>query len=126
MNEQSDVREYLVLIYGDESYWADVPEEKLPELYAPFEELGRRLAASPHTEITGVELQQASSATFVRGGVVGVTAGPLAELAEQLGGAYLIRTADVESLARLYAEVFASEPYLFEFRPVMDPEDSSM
>lgn len=122
----SDAPEYSVLIYGEESYWEDVPPERLPQIYAPFEEIGRRLAEAGHVESGGVELQPAATAVFVRSGVVGVAGGAHTALPEQLGGIFIIRTHDVDDVARIFAEVFAGEPYLFEIRPSVSPEDTPM
>ncbi|ACQ82005.1 YCII-related protein [Beutenbergia cavernae DSM 12333] len=114
---------YVVLIYGDESGWTSATPEQRAKEYGRHEEFARRAGEEGHELTSGAELREIATATFVRGGTVGVTAGPYAELAEQLGGLYVVRTADADGLARLVADCFREDRGLFEIRPTTPSEE---
>ena len=87
---------YLLLIYGDESHWAEMGEEETAA------DMGRWAAYSEAIGAEGIlrggdALQPTAAATTVRvrDGETQVTDGPFAETREQLGGYYMI---DCESL----------------------------
>ena len=81
---------YLVLIYGNERTWADLP----PEWHAANADRHQALIASEGPAILGVnELEPPSQAVSVRGNSSGrpsVTNGPFHETPEIVGGYYLI------------------------------------
>lgn len=108
--------QYLLLIYGDEKVWASRDEQERQannERHAKFMAMLRERGAL----LGGEELALASTATTVRNvDRVGVTDGPYAETAEQLGGFYLIEAADLDAaleIARLLPEP------IVEVRPVI-------
>jgi hypothetical protein len=88
--------QYMLLIYGDEQRWSQMPEETrnafLGEFFAYSEALEQAGAL-----VSGSALQPSATATVVRveDGEPLLTDGPFAETKEQLGGYYLI---DVETL----------------------------
>jgi hypothetical protein len=88
--------QYMLLIYGDEQRWSQMPEETrnafLGEFFAYSEALEQAGAL-----VSGSALQPSATATVVRveEGEPLLTDGPFAETKEQLGGYYLI---DVETL----------------------------
>jgi hypothetical protein len=115
---------YAVLIYDDESSWADLPQEErtrlrqesLPEWYALFEELGR---ADP--QVTGFELRPRAEARVVRvrdGGTM-VSDGPFAETKETIGGLFSIELADLDEAIRLAALIPAARTGSIEIRPIV-------
>ena len=88
---------YLLLIYGDESVYANMSEEELKadlDKWWEYDAALKEAGASPG----GEALQPTATATSVRAGENGnplVSDGPFAETREQLGGYYLL---DVENL----------------------------
>jgi hypothetical protein len=88
--------QYMLLIYGDEQGWADVPEETRNAIYGEFFAYSEALEQAGAL-VAGSALQPSSTATVVRveDGEPVLTDGPFAETKEQLGGYYLI---DVETL----------------------------
>lgn len=109
--------QYLVLIYEDESGFAD--EAASAEVHAAhmafFDKHGGAIAG-------GNALEPAATATTIRGDGSGghlVTDGPFAETKEVLGGYYLIEAADLDAAL----EVAKAVPARFggvEVRPIRD------
>src|SRR3954452_10334079 len=96
---------YLVLIYGNERAWADLP----PEWHAANSARHQALIASAGASILRVsELEPPASAVSIRadssGGPV-VTKGPFLEAEEIVGGYYLLDVADIEEAIRLAAVI---------------------
>ncbi len=114
---------YALLIYGDQSAWAEYTEEEaarlraeaMPAWIACFEELGK---ADPNMQ--GFELEAATDAKVVRvrNGERLVTDGPFAETKEQLGGFYLVECASEEEALEIARRVPASPGLAVEIRPV--------
>lgn len=120
----STEREYVVLLYGDEEVWARADDEQRAAEYASHGRFSQECAARGHTIVGGAELTHSRAARTVRRGPQGspvVTDGPYAELVEQLGGYYVVRTADVDDLARL-AEIILGTGAI-EIRETV-PEDA--
>lgn len=82
---------YMLLLHGDESAWANMPEEARGPAIQAYMEYNRELAASGVLR-GGSELQPSHTATTLRGknGEVEVIDGPFAEAREQLGGFYIL------------------------------------
>jgi hypothetical protein len=107
--------QYLVLIYEDESVYAD--ETISAEVHAAhtafFEKHGTAVAG-------GNALERSSTATTIRGNGSGghiVTDGPFAETKEVLGGYYLIEAPDLDAAL----EIAKAVPAKFggvEVRPI--------
>ncbi|MFF5292156.1 YciI family protein [Paractinoplanes globisporus] len=115
--------QYVLLIYGDEKAWEARDErdrEANMEAHAKFSAMLREHNAL----LGGEELAGSSSATTVRNvDRVGVTDGPFAETAEQLGGYYVIEAADLDTAIGFARQL--PEP-IVEVRPiVMHPEADS-
>jgi hypothetical protein len=103
---------YAVLIYGDDTAWADLPDgeraglraAEMPEWVSLFEELdGRRTA----------------KVVRVRDGERLVTDGPFAETKEILGGVFLTDLPDLDEAIRLAALIPAAKHGSIEIRPVL-------
>ncbi|HEY0000547.1 MAG TPA: YciI family protein [Actinoplanes sp.] len=111
--------QYALLIYGDEKAWEARDEREKQEnheRHGRFMEMLRARGAL----VGGEELNNSASATTVRNGGVGVTDGPYAETAEQLGGFYLVEAADLDEAIALAKQV--PEP-IVEIRPVVAHPD---
>jgi hypothetical protein len=115
---------YLLLLYGDESRWADMTPEDIQQDVQAWEAYSRELVESG-VFVAGEGLQPTTDATTVRisSGEVVRTDGPFAETREQLGGYYLLDCKDLDEAVGWAAKV----PYLpevgsVEIRPVMDYE----
>jgi len=116
---------YALLIYDDDSAWADLPEdekaalraEEMPRWVALFEELGK---ADP--DVTGKELDGRGTAKVVRirDGERIVTDGPFAETKEIVGGVFLTELPDLDEAIRLAALIpSAAGRGAIEIRPVL-------
>ena len=116
---------YTLLLYGDESRWADMtPEETAEDMDA----LGRLLRGARRTPARTWPARAStptSSATTVRikDGEVVHTDGPFAETREQLGGFYLLECPDLDAALAWAAKVpDLGDGGAVEVRPVMDYE----
>ncbi|MGB3026497.1 YciI family protein [Paradevosia shaoguanensis] len=108
---------YMLLLIGDESVWINSTDEEKRATFAMHEKLGEELAKK-NAFLAGEELDHSSTATTVRneGGKSLVTDGPYAEVAEHLGGFYLIEADDLDEALR-YAKML---PGTVEVRPVVE------
>ena len=116
---------YAMLVYGDQSAWAELDEEEaarlraesMPRWLALFEEMGK---ADPAVE--GRELEAASAAKVVRvvDGERVVTDGPFAETKEQIGGLFVTTLPDLDEAIRIAALVPAAETGSLEIRPIVE------
>ena len=97
-------RTWTLLLWGDPTLCTD-----LEAAYAAHERFAQDCAAQGHEILGGEELQEGSTSRLLRVGDTGpvVTDGPFAETTEQLGGFYLVRTADPDGLLRLAAPLVA-------------------
>lgn len=114
---------YALLIYQDadfERFWADATDEQKQELYAQYGAFGR-LLAERNAMVDGNELGLSHTATTVRkqDGEAVVTDGPFTEVAEQLGGYYIVDAADLDEALQL-AKALPSD--VVEVRPVIEQE----
>jgi len=113
--------EYVVLLPGDESAWADATDEQRSETYARHGEFARLLGERGHRITGGSELTHSREAKLVRngpGGVV-VTDGPYAETVEQLTGFYVVDTDDLDDLLQVVG-LLAGDDGAIEVRPTVD------
>jgi hypothetical protein len=116
---------FALLVYGDQSAWAELDgeeaarlrEESMPRWLALFEEMGK---ADPGVE--GRELSAASEAKVVRvvDGERIVTDGPFAETKEQIGGLFVTTLPDLDEAIRIAALVPAAETGSLEIRPIVE------
>jgi hypothetical protein len=107
--------EYLLLIYEDESRFANGfdPQEfddykAFGEKHSPAIKGGNALQPTP-----------AARTVRVRNGNVTATDGPFAETKEQLGGFYLVEADSPEQAAGIAAEIPGARFGCIEVRPVM-------
>jgi hypothetical protein len=116
---------YALLIYSDQSTWADLPDEKkaerrseeMPRWISAMDELGK---ADP--DLTGYELDAGSTAKVVRvrDGEAIVTDGPFAETKEIIGGLFVADLPDLDEAIRLAALVPSADNGSLEIRPIVE------
>ena len=90
---------YMILIYGKESDWADIPPERAAEIMGAYFAYTEKLKAAG-VHVAGAEVQPVDTAKSVRGvGGTQVVDGPFVDTKESLGGYYLIECgSDQEAL----------------------------
>jgi len=107
--------QYLALIYGDESRWANLsPEER-------EREMGEYMALSQaDVTVSGNELDSVATATTVRvrSDETLVTDGPFAETTEVLGGYYIFECSSIDEACTWAAKIPAARHGAIEVRPV--------
>jgi hypothetical protein len=110
--------QYLVLLYEDESGYANASETVWNEIMAGHQKFGENNTAAVQG---GNALQPTSTATTIRpdgAGSFTVTDGPFAETKEALGGYYLIEAADLDEAIAIAKQV--PVPFgCLEVRPIM-------
>ena len=114
---------YALLIYQDAEFerrWEAASDAERARLYAEFDAFA---AAAGDRILGGHELGLSDTATTVRrrGDDVVVSDGPFAEVAEHLGGFFIVEAADLDealALARALPEGTV------EVRPVVEPSAS--
>ncbi|MEK8226033.1 hypothetical protein NKG05_08080 [Oerskovia sp. M15] len=94
------------------------------EITAQHEEFARRVTESGFRITGSAELRAAGTATLVRPGV-SITEGPYTELAEQIGGFYVVASDDLPGLVALVDDVFAGDGCTHEIRPTVDHADTA-
>jgi hypothetical protein len=113
---------YFVLLAGEGEMapWEQLTPEQQETGMAKHHEFGEACAAREGVEIVGGEaLGDGSSATTLRtrGGEMTITDGPFAEVAEQIGGFYVIEAPDLDTVIDLCRIL---PPYDIDIRPVID------
>ena len=115
---------YALLIYSDQTSWADLTDEEKTKLRA--EEMPRWISAmgelgQADPNLTGYELDEARGAKVVRvrDGERIVTDGPFAETKEVLGGAFVLNVPDLDEAIRLAALVPTAWQGSLEIRPIL-------
>ncbi|MEZ0447649.1 YciI family protein [Cellulomonas sp. ICMP 17802] len=114
---------WMVLLYGDEDFWQNATPEITERVMAEHRGYAAACAEQGHKILGGEELGFSKNAVTVQRtdeGTLTVTDGPYVELAEQVGGYYVIETDDVQGLARLTGEhLLLSDGGGAELRPVV-------
>ena len=110
--------QYLILIYDDETAWANADEAAVGRIHEGHGKFG---ANNEAVIAGGNALQATTTATCVRpdgSGGFTVTDGPFAETKEALGGYYLVEAADLDEAIALAKQVPVLNGSL-EVRPIM-------
>ena len=112
------MKEYVVLLPGDEDAWEQTGPERREAVYGVHREFMRLLEERGHVMTGGAELTHSRSSWVVRrdGDRPVVTQGPYAESAEQLSGFYLVRTDDHDDLLQVVG-LLADADGAVEVRP---------
>lgn len=108
--------EYLIMIYEDESGYANGTPELFGEVMAAHERFSKQVAELGATIVSGRALQPTATSTTVRGDTV--TDGPFVETKENIGGFYLVEAKDLDqalAVAKLVPARFGG----VEVRPIM-------
>jgi hypothetical protein len=109
--------EYLILIYENESSYAEQSPEVWETAMKAHNRFAEQVVEQGAKMLGGNALQPSTTATSIRGDVV--TDGPFAETKEGLGGYYLIEAADLDQA--LAIGKLCPAPYGgVEVRPIMD------
>ena len=90
--------QYLLSVWHDDNYEVDFSGDEMQRVGAQVDKFNGELQSAGAWVFAG-GLQPATSATVVRsaGGDVSMTDGPYAESKEQMGGFWVIETADLDS-----------------------------
>ena len=117
--------QYLLMIYHDEGWWAQMPEAQREKIMQESGEFRQGIVMSGHFRASA-RLQPTSMATTVRekSGKRVITDGPFAETKEQLAGYLLIECQDLDEAMAIAAR-FPSMRFgaAVEVRPVMPPSE---
>jgi hypothetical protein len=121
VNMRREPMKYLLMIYGDETAWAQQDASQQQELisaYMVYEDGMRKIGA----HVAGEALHPTSTATTVRvrDGKVTTTDGPFAETKEQLGGFYLIECKNLDEAIQWASKIPNAKDGSIEVRPVVD------
>jgi hypothetical protein len=114
-------KEYLLLIYEDESRLAALPEAERHAVFRRYFAISAELRrAGLFMDGAGLASVREAKTVRMRGGKRLVSDGPFAETKEQLGGYYWIRARDLDHAASIARALPAAESGTLEIRPVMD------
>jgi len=114
---------FVLLLYGDESAWADMSPEDMKRSMDAYEAFDRELKAAG-AFVAGEGLEATGTATTVRlrDGEPLVTDGPFAETREHLGGFYVLECKDRDEAVSWALKVPDLAEGSVEIRPVIDYE----
>jgi hypothetical protein len=107
---------YLALIYGDENRWASLGEDERKAMYEQYRAFSQ---AAGDKVVDGAETADTKSATTVRirNGKTQVTDGPAEQLAEPLGGFYLLECETIDEAVALAQQIPGAATGVVEVRP---------
>lgn len=108
--------QYLILLYENESFYADASPEVLDEVMQAHNRFAGQVTELGAKILGGNALQPTSTATTIRDDVV--TDGPFIESKEALGGYYLIEANDLDQ-ALAVAKLCPANQGGVEVRPIM-------
>jgi hypothetical protein len=116
---------YMLLLWGDESHWANMSEEEAAAEMARWEDYTNQLVAAG-AMVSGEALQAGATSKALRfqDGERSVTDGPFVETKEQLGGFYVIECASIDEALDWAAKLPSAEHGATEIRPVMSYEET--
>ena len=108
--------QYLILIYEDESFYAEATPDVLDGVMQAHNRFAEQVTGLGAKILAGNALQPTSTATTIRNDVV--TDGPFIESKEALGGYYLIEANDLDQ-ALAVAKLCPANGGGVEVRPIM-------
>lgn len=110
---------YALLIYGDESVWASMPQAEMEKIYAEHGAYGVAMTEAGVLR-GGEELQPVATATSLRfaNGRPKTVDGPFAETKEQLGGFYVIEVDTLDQALEWAAKMPGMSHGTVEVRPL--------
>ncbi|AKT42461.1 YciI family protein [Chondromyces crocatus] len=115
--------QYMILVYDDESLWANMPEAQSQQLFGEYNAYTDAMEKAGILR-SGNALKPVATATTVRirEGKTLTTDGPFAETKEQFGGYYVIEVPDLEEALKWAAKCPSAPLGSVEVRPVMNFE----
>jgi len=114
---------FLLLLYGDETKWAEASPEEVQRIMDAYEVFSREVVdAGAFVAGEGLDLTSAAKTLRVRDGQELLTDGPFAETREQLGGFYVLDCKDIDEALGWAAKIPDVTEGCVEVRPVMDYE----
>lgn len=112
---------YLCLIYGDETYWANLPKAEAEHWIGEYQAFNVAAKASGHyLGSNKLEPAAMSRTVRVRDGRISTTDGPFVETKEQLGGYYMLEAADLEEATAIAAKIPGAHYARVEIRPIAE------
>jgi hypothetical protein len=107
---------YLALIYGDENRWASLDDDERKAIYEQYRAFSQAVGDKV---VDGAETADTKSATTVRirNGQTQVTDGPAEQLAEPLGGFYLLECDSIDEAVALAQQIPGASTGVVEVRP---------
>lgn len=114
--------QYLMSVWHDDEYAVDFSTDDMQRLVSQVDAYNKELEAAG-AWVFGGGLQPASSATVLRagtGGDVSMTDGPYAESKEQMGGFWVIETADFDAALEWARKATVACEGPVELRPFQD------
>jgi hypothetical protein len=109
--------QYAILIYGDESAWADAGPEAFASMLDAHTAFAKQVGELGGTLLGGAGLSPTTTATSIRDGVV--TDGPFAEAKEAFGGYYVLDARDLDHALEI-AKLCPAPAGGVEVRPVLE------
>lgn len=117
--------EYVVLLTGDpDRWWSAMTEEEVAAGMREHERFSAELGKRGHELVGGAELHHPRKAKRIAAGGGPVIDGPFAELTEQVGGFYQVRTENREDLLDC-CQILAGTGDTITVIPVVSEEDRS-
>jgi hypothetical protein len=115
---------YAILIYGDESGFADAPQEAIDASMAEWWAYEGELQKAGGVKVAGEALQPTATAksVTVKDGKTSVIDGPFAETKEQLGGFYLLDVKDEDEAIEWAVKCPGAKTGTMEVRPIQEFE----
>jgi len=111
------VTQYAILIYGDESAFADAGPEAMSSMLDAHSAFAKQVGELGGTLLGGAGLRPTATATTIRDGVV--TDGPFAETKEAFGGYYVLDARDLDHALEI-AKLCPAPSGGVEVRPVLE------
>lgn len=109
---------YMLLVYGEEGI---LDAEERDSCYVESAALARDLAEEGvYRDASPLRLVDSATSVRVREGKRVVTDGPFAETREQLGGYYIVDTADLDEAIAVAARIPGARWGTIEVRPILE------
>ncbi|HYZ10818.1 MAG TPA: YciI family protein [Actinomycetota bacterium] len=115
---------YALLIYGDESAFADAPQEAIEASMAEWWDYEGQLQKAGGVKLAGEALQPTATGKSVttKVGKPSISDGPFAETKEQLGGFYLLDVKDEDEAIEWALRCPGAKTGTIEVRPIQEFE----
>ena len=109
--------QYAILIYGDESAFADAPPEAFSSMLDAHAAFAKQVGELGGTLLGGAGLGPTATATSIRDGIV--TDGPFADTKEAFGGYYVLDARDLDHALEI-AKLCPAPSGGVEVRPLLE------